>query len=930
MSSLTRPVYSARHGGLLDFLAPWTNSLNSNNLNKPTQHQHSALFSTSASTSAPPNADTPQPKATPAPSQPTKWRSKPSTTTKPARPTKPNASKVASKPTEKSQPPNSPRRKSIETRRPPPSSLELLSAIRSYSPPSHTNTSTQPASSASPQLIIPTQTPLVAAYAAHNQAILNLISGSQSGLFELAFTLGWLPIRRTGQAGRPKAADLARVLETAGRELGRPGGKAVWSEVKELVLWLSGESGMPGVDRWAQREVEKGADGAQRVIEVWKSLAADEHLELRAGDNAPDASSKEPVALSAELESAADSTGPLVSFKFYSSYIYARSIVHSTLPPATQPSFRSLLPSLVHPRAPVLKPMRDYALPQLRLLQFASPDEATARAKSWLRQVTLAQTWSRAPGGMLVLRHLNASLRRNQLGEAWDLWETVKEAVESKEVGWLTDRWAASAGKKWVDDREEAEALSGPWAPPEESRAEPGEVAPAGAEVEVNDTEAGAELAPSTDAPAAPARPPFSPDEAHFTQALVAPFLTGFAKLRMLSQANTIWVWLYEHGFTPGVVAWSGLIAGYASRGDVNAVEATWAQMLDSGVKPDGWAYLERARAYFEAKMPDEAMRVADALLADKHAVGSFSGGAVSPLVYTTLIGGLLSNGRHDAARAVLDQMGPQLNIHAVNLILKRATQGRKPDFAKIVETLRFVAEHELQPDVITFTMVLQALLTQGQRDAPTKLMAIMESMGIKPSTTTYGAIIHSLARTGNPDELKAAVEVLNEMERNGQQTNEIIYTSLIQGFLRAIAQDPRAEDSDGQHPYFKAALTLKSRMEGRHLALNRVGFNAIISAGLSLHSPWGTALALEAFRDLRKLKGVGARAGGDQREIQRDGSTVGAADTWYVLLDGFAQQADWARAREAVSEMERAGFEVRTSRLRRLVDNIMRGGWAR
>lgn len=812
----------------------------------------------------------------------------------------------------------------------------MLSVIRSYTPPTQPpqSTATPTTSPTAPlsQPTTPSSTSLSDSAASHNQAILNLISGSQSGLFTLAFTDGWLPLRRAGQAGRPKPADLAKVLETAGRELGKPSGKAAWADVRELVLWLCGEAGMPGVDRWAQWEVANGLEGARRVIEIWEAVAEGQHWMLRVGEGAPDLRSKDPVGLPVDVESNKTGFTPVVSFKFYTHYIFARSIVHSSLPSTSQPTFRSLLPTLVHPRAPILKPLFDSSLPHLHPDRFADPAHATAKARTWLRQVTLAQTWSRAPGGMIILRQLNGALRRNQFGEAWELWEAVREAVESNEVGWLTDRWAASAGKKWVDDREEAEALAGPWAKGLEDQAEGMEVV--ALEGEVGPDAAGegesalpADLATTTAEPTILPRPPFSPDDAHFTQALVAPFLAGFAKLRMLSQANTIWVWLHERGFTPGVVAWTGLIAGYATRGDVNAAEATWAQMAEGGIKPDGWAYLERARAYFEAKMPDEGMRVADALLEDKHAVASFAGGVISPLVYTTLISGLLDNGRHDRARAVLDQMGPQLNIHAVNLLLKRATQGNKPNLPNIVETLRFIADKKLQPDVITFTMVLQALLTLGQRDAPTRLIGIMQSMGLKPSTTTYGAIIHSLARSGGADELKAAVEILNEMERTGQQTNEIIYTSLIQGFLRAIAHDPRAEDGNGHHPYFAAALTLKRRMEERGLALNRVGFNAIIAAGLSLRSDWGTTLALEAFRDLRKLKGVGAGEGG---EIQRDGRAVGAADTWYVLLDGFAQQGEWGRAREVLGEMEKAGFEVRTARLKRLVDVILRGGWAR
>lgn len=271
------------------------------------------------------------------------------------------------------------------------------------------------------------------------------------------------------------------------------------------------------------------------------------------------------------------------------------------------------------------------------------------------------------------------------------------------------------------------------------------------------------------------------------------------------------------------------------------------------------------------------------------------------------------------AAFHVLVARGGKPTIYIVNLFLKHYTFAPKPDLPAIIKMMQLVQEHEIEPDVFTFTMILKALIAVESKGAVEKLIRIMNSTNVRPNTTTYGLIINNLARSDRVQDLNAAMDLLDEMENTGMATNEIIYTSLIQGFLRASAISPSSLAPEGIPPLFLAAITLKKRMEvDRKLTLNRIGYNALISAGLSLRSPIGIDIALRSFDVLRTRKPMneGAEAKG-----------AGVADTWYVLLDGFAQMGDWSRARRLVEEMGRGGFVVKSKALTKLVDQIKRGG---
>ncbi|GAA5877716.1 hypothetical protein JCM16303_000213 [Sporobolomyces ruberrimus] len=797
-----------------------------------------------------------------------------------------------------------------------PSAVDLLSKIRNTASPS---------SSSDP------------AVQEHNEAVLSIVRGTRGARrdFKEAFKEGWIPIRNAGQVNRLQAKDLAKVLRTctiAEREDKKDEMGYEWSEVRELVLWLAGEKDMAGIVEWAWSALEMGPTGCQQVVEVWEAIAKGEHLALREGPGAIN------WAFQPKREFASTTpTLPKPPVFFYAAYVSAKSVTqrHGT----AETTFASLLPSLLDPSLPALHRWLNHSDAETWLNRafsttaHSADPQAFSSAVAWIRQVALAQIWheQRSLPGLGLVRHVRGAFQRGEHKQVWESWWTVREAVDNKEFAWIsTEEWAASAKHRWT-------SLAG-------------KTSQDAAELEASGSESTSATDPSTSSPppALASDTPRTLSPTLLTQAIVNPFLSGFVRAQLLQQANEIWAWLVGHSppLRPGIVTWNGLLSGYAQRGDLNAVENVWADLGKNGIVPNLWSWLARIDACFVSKRCDEAIEISRQMIADKEVakeVAREHGGQVPTVVWDKLMNGLLSNGRREDAEQILGEMDSAKSpptIHSINLFLKYYTRGKNPDLPSVVRMLKIVSERELEADAFTYTTVLVALLAGGQKDATAKTIQIMESTRVKPTIATYGAIIHSLAQSGEAEHLAAAVQLLDELEGRKMATNEIIYTSLIQGFLRSIPTTPlrsenAAEDEHGQHPYLRAALTLKTRMERRGIQLNRVGYNAFLGSALALGSEWGVQLALKTFKEMKRRPGlmtVSPSSGSDDSleprddqysELQRDGRTVTASDTYFVLLDGFIKMRDWNRARGVVREMERTGFEVRNKGLRKLVDRV-------
>lgn len=854
----------------------------------------------------------------------------------------PNSSKqikstTFSKSSNKSSQPNAVRRKPLRNQSSP--SIEgkartdpfsVLTQIRSSAPSTiSSSTSSLPKSSSTSNKDTRVHSPPFNSTDAH--AISLALRSLESGLlpevasFELAFVKGWKVLKSAGFAGRISKKQLPLLISIASIEISKSGkdNSERWKELKELIMWSAGETTMPGLPDWAWSTLVGGTDiGAERVAEVWESFMKGESIRLRIGEAALDRNSKPDFP--SKINSAAERVGASVDSSLYAAYIVARSILHSSA--TFHQQFSLILPGFLDSAAPNLGRFLARVRPQLRVTlesTFAgtsAPITAILKAEAWLRQIHLANTWLRTGkgNGLGIILAINQGFKRNDPREAEKYWLAIKEGVESLEMGWIGDRWNATRGDHLLEGMSKGEALGDI----------PEEVISSS-----DDNLTSAQLKSPPINESLPLSP--RPTQAYFTEALLAPFLVGFVRAKMYDRATEIWTWLENPRapLAPGVVIWTALLRGYSANGDTAAAEAVFSQMQSAGIKPDSVTWINLVDGYFKAKNLTKAVELLQKMFTNKELRETLKDGKFEEEIYRKIIAGFLAAGKAEPAEAVLKDMldeGVQPTIHSYNLFIRHYTLGSKVDFPSIVKTLRLISEQNLQADVFTFTMVLKGLLTVSKGDAVAKLISIMENSGVKPTVTTYGAIINSLSISGVASQLRAAIELVDEMEQAGMKTNEIIYTSIIQGFLKGMRNvSVELEEGEVVHPYLKAALALRSRMDSRKIPMNRIGYNAIIDAALYINSPVGNQLALSTFKELQSKISTRNSAGldvGSDGEI--GGKSVSTADTFYILLNGFAQNNDWSNARGVLRMMDDSKFVVKSNNLKKLVDKVVRGGW--
>ncbi|BGP26841.1 hypothetical protein JCM10295v2_005802 [Rhodotorula toruloides] len=823
-----------------------------------------------------------------------------------------------------------------------PNPADLLSEIRSAAP-SH------PPPSSSRNDDLSTLSPVQA----QNQAVLNLVNAVSTRLrnYEVMFVKGWKPLREAGQIGRMKESDVAEILWAALatiRETGAAGEGSSWhwNEIRELALWVAGGPERSLVTEWAWNNVYLGYEGCERVIDLWEAVCRGDAAALRRAPDGPNHAFKPAMQALREDGEPEEIRLPVGLFNLS---CVAHALLRARIDPARRPSFASMIPKFVSPHLPTIKTLAPETgmSSRLGILRTCAPYKVDQSVRNavvpsgiiapsvvdtsvipFLRQVGLARDWyynTDLPGNRVV-REVQMLLRAGKQKQAWKLWNLVQEGIASPDLAWLgTDEWLDSSRAKILFTDENGNLVSASQAdlPPDEIESKE-----TGAEGEAAEDAAAGEALPhvdaiSLDAPVA---------QAQLLQRHVGGILLGFVKAKLIDHANTIWGWLAQRGLPPGVACWTGLLTGYVAGGALPSVEAVFRDMQRTpGLEPDYYSWMARIKAHFAAKDPDAAMRCAREMMRDKHVLADLqrSGLKTFPVgTWDQLVDGLLSCGRRQEADALFKEMqtsGLEPTMRTYNTFLAYCTRGRKPDLQTMINVLQQIADKGLEPDVYTFTMILHALLAVGQKDATTRTIEMMQAAGINPTRATYGAVIHNLAASGEPEKLSAALQLLDEMESKKMETNEIIYTSLIQNFLRAIGTSGSGHTtSEGRHPYADAAMMLKRRMEARGIHLNRIGYNALIAAGFSLQSEWGTNLAMRMFAELKRRPNM--LPGSMQRKDSARDERMLVNGTYYVMLDGLVRNGDYSTARGVLREMERSGFEVRSKPLQRLVRQVQSG----
>lgn len=411
----------------------------------------------------------------------------------------------------------------------------------------------------------------------------------------------------------------------------------------------------------------------------------------------------------------------------------------------------------------------------------------------------------------------------------------------------------------------------------------------------------------------------------------------------------------------PPMSVWNAVLDGFSRGGDYAAVRATWTRLSSRGA-PGTATPLDARAAAPVRPLTDEAP---DMLCTTTVIAAAFRGGDVATALtlfraleaqqargalripvetYNAVVHGLCYVGRSAQAQELLRTMGtgsvPAPTITTVNVLLR--AQGRARQLGAMAATLRLISPLGLQPDVITFTTVLDALL-RASRDpsrgeaAVAQVMNIMHSLDVPPNSVTFTAMIKACLQTraeGAADaegldadapsqpRIDVALQLLHTMNTSRLAPTIVTYTTVLPSVLDhaalvaqlaaahrlppAFAECPRAIAALGETPAvveaalplapatagLRVALVLLQHMERAGIARTRDVYHMMLRALLTharneVALRRGIALADELFRMHGRLVAALAPGGAAPRWSAPlpDATTLPTAADWTLVL---------------------------------------------
>ena len=375
-----------------------------------------------------------------------------------------------------------------------------------------------------------------------------------------------------------------------------------------------------------------------------------------------------------------------------------------------------------------------------------------------------------------------------------------------------------------------------------------------------------------------------------------AVMLHAFLRMHRNDLAEQLWEKIIELGITPGVIAWNGLLDGFRAANDIDRLLHAWNTMRIQGIEPNAHSYSIKISALFSERRVPEALSDFEKFQQLPQSTPEHD----RLTVFNTFLHGLLAKNDIKGAVAILEAMhknGPKPDIVTYNTFM--AYHGRRMDIRGISGVINQMAIGNIQPDVFSFTTILTCLLRTGVEDAPGKLIAIMKKCGVGENVALYTTLIDHQIRSGTPQGIRAAHDLLSKMENSRtMRPNEITYSSILIGLHRC-------KGLDGDSVTSMTRSILKQIMD-RQLALKRGTCQVIFKAFFGNPAPEGLSNAMEFYH------------------LSLGHNVSFGQDTWYILLSSLSKRQEWEIGRSVIQDMLQSGHEP-TGGLKSVVDYILR-----
>ncbi|KAM7511946.1 hypothetical protein LguiB_010821 [Lonicera macranthoides] len=268
-------------------------------------------------------------------------------------------------------------------------------------------------------------------------------------------------------------------------------------------------------------------------------------------------------------------------------------------------------------------------------------------------------------------------------------------------------------------------------------------------------------------------------------------------------------------------------------------------------------------------------------------------GGNVDTSLWNALLTGLGREGDFDRMNVLLKEMKEtniQPNVVTFGILINHLCKSRRIDNA--LEVFKNVTSGDngicAEPDVMLYNTMIDGLCKVGRQEEG---LALMEKMKLQhscnPNTVTYNCLIDGFCKAG---EIERSHELFDEMNKLGVTPNVITLNSLVDGMCK--------------HGRVNSAMELVNEMQVKNLKANSVTYTVLIRAFCNANN---IGKAMRLFDEMLNT-GISADA-----------------IVYYTLISGLCQAGKLDDASFVVSMMEKAGY-----RLDIVSYNILIGGFCR
>ncbi|GHJ84025.1 hypothetical protein NliqN6_0427 [Naganishia liquefaciens] len=361
------------------------------------------------------------------------------------------------------------------------------------------------------------------------------------------------------------------------------------------------------------------------------------------------------------------------------------------------------------------------------------------------------------------------------------------------------------------------------------------------------------------------------------------------------SLANLISSWsrMREEKVTPDIKAYMLLITGLGKKGDYQALQQAWEELVRDA---DCKALWQKEGHQAETYPP---LRIFNHFISTLFNLPATTGSATLAL---------------SLFEYICDPKSPyQPDLFTVNIMLRH--YARKQDLQAMMNLMDRLPSFRLAPDLVTYTTLISGLLDAGRPSAAKGILDVMQRANIEPNSYVYSLLIADLAKRASKDAMASAEAMIRQMIKARVKPTAITWTALASGYFRAnMVQE---------------GLETMKRARSKGVEMTRVSYNMVLRSILYSESVG----AQELERVLRGQSRHAERASGTLTDTGAallllrtmiDNHVEPDVDTWFITLDGLSRQGKWNEGENVIRLMQSRRFVVREgSVLARVIEQI-------